>query len=142
MVGGRQGLPPLTAIDTPVPGRASEPLGQHGRISSRRACCATAESVWLGMFIQVVQPAWRVPEHRQAPCAQHPPVRPSLSAPPGAQQVQNILRGSLCLGGSRWVGVPRDWWCRFVSGLERRMGVSALLVPEGEGVPRRVLLGQ
>lgn len=133
---------PLTAIDTPVPGRASEPPGQHGRISSRRACCATAESVRLGVFEQVAQPAWRVPEHRQAPCAQHSPVKPSFSAPSGhSRWQQNILRGSLCLGAVDGLGWPRDW-CRLVSGLERRMGVSALLVPEGEGVPRRVFLGQ
>lgn len=128
------------------------------RYSSSRACLRASRSAWQDILQKGMlcygrkHPVRRVRtscpaslEGPRAPAGPMCPASPSEAQPLcslGAQQVAaNILRGSLCLGAVDGLGWPRDW-CRLVSGLERRMGVSALLVPDGEGVPRRVFLGQ
>jgi hypothetical protein len=70
-----------TAIDTPVPGHALEPPGQHDRISSRKACCAKDKKQTV-THAQTRCPArLEGPQpRRQAPVHPATPGRPELSA--------------------------------------------------------------
>lgn len=128
-MGGRWWLQPsLPAIDTPVPGRASEPPGQHGRISSRRACCAAAESIRLHVAKQAARAAWRSPGTLADP---YVPSIPSEARPLCSHRAQQNPQAGVnktsCRKQSQaawvWVAVRGLGWsterCRFVvSGLE------------------------